>query len=493
MATLSPTASRVRLLALSIFILSAVACGGSDNGGNPDGGGNGSDGGDGGSTSSFASVTSTEPANLVTGVATNAKLLATFSEPMNASSLSATTFVVKQGTTAVGGTVALGTGGLTATFTPSAALAASTAYAATITTGATSAAGHALAADYAWSFTTGAGADTVPPTVVSSSPATSATGVATNAKIAITFSEAMDPASLSATTFTVVQGTTPVSGAVSYGALGAVATFTPTANLATGTAFTATITTGAKDLAGNALAAPYAISFTTAAVAAKGPAPVLLGKAGTFVVLAKTAVSTVPSSGITGDIGVSPAAASFITGFSLVADSTNVFATSPQVVGKVYAANYAVPTPSNLTTAVSNMEAAYNDAAGRSTPDFLELGTGNIGGKTLVPGLYKWTSTVTIPADVVLAGSANDVWIFQTSGDLMMSAAKNMTLSGGALAKNIFWQVAGTATFGANSHFEGVVLAKTDIKLLTGTTMNGRTLSQTQVVLQQATLTQPAP
>ena len=207
--------------------------------------------------------------------------------------------------------------------------------------------------------------------------------------------------------------------------------------------------------------------------------------------LAKTAISTVPTAGVTGDLGLSPAAASFITGFSLVADSTNVFATATQVVGKVYAADYAVPTPSNLTTAVSNMEAAYNDAAGRPTPDFLELGSGNIGGLTLVPGLYKWTSAVTVPADVTISGGANDVWIFQTTGDLSMSANQHVLLAGGAQAKNIFWQVAGQVTLGANSHFEGIVLSKTSITLQTGTTMNGRLLAQTQAALQAATLTKP--
>src|SRR5256885_3380249 len=106
------------------------------------------------------------------------------------------------------------------------------------------------------------------------------------------------------------------------------------------------------------------------------------------------------------------------------------------------------------------MQTAYTDAASRTTPDFLELGTGNIGGLTLVPGLYKWTSTVTIPANVTIAGGANDVWIFQTSGDLTMAAAKTVTLSGGASAKNIFWQIAGQATLGANSHFEGVILSQ---------------------------------
>jgi hypothetical protein len=229
-----------------------------------------------------------------------------------------------------------------------------------------------------------------------------------------------------------------------------------------------------------------------------GPAPVslgsagFLGSAGSYVVLAKTGISTVTGSSVTGEVGLSPAAATFITGFALVADSTNVFATSIQVVGKVYAANYAVPSPSNLTTAIGSMETAYTDAAGRTTPDFLELGSGTIGGLTLAPGLYKWTSTVTIPTDVTISGGATDVWIFQTSGDLSLAAAKKVTLSGGAQAKNIFWQVAGQATLGATSHFEGIILSKTAITLVTGATMTGRALAQTQVALQKATITQPA-
>jgi Ice-binding-like len=233
--------------------------------------------------------------------------------------------------------------------------------------------------------------------------------------------------------------------------------------------------------------------------AGAGPAAVALGSAGnpgaagSYVVLAKTGISSVPGSAVTGDMGLSPAAATFLTGFSLIADATNVFSTSTQVSGKVFAANYAVPSPINLTTAIGSMEGAYSDAASRTTPDFVELGTGNIGGQTLVPGLYKWTSAVTIPANLTIAGGANDVWIFQTSGDLTMAAAKTVTLSGGARAKNIFWQVAGQATLGANSHFEGVILSKTTITLQTGATMNGRALAQTQVALQQATITQPAP
>ena len=230
----------------------------------------------------------------------------------------------------------------------------------------------------------------------------------------------------------------------------------------------------------------------------KGPAPVSLGTAaglgasGSYALLAKTGISNVTGSMVTGDMGLSPAAASFITGFSLIADGTNVFSTSSSVVGKVYAANYAVPSPTNLTTAIGSMETAYTDAAGRTTPDFLELSTGNLGGLTLAPGLYKWTSSVTIPTNVTIAGAANDVWIFQTSGDLSIAAAKSVVLSGGAQAKNVFWQVAGHATLGATSHFEGIILSKTAITLQTGATMKGRALAQTQVALDNNAITQPA-
>jgi hypothetical protein len=137
------------------------------------------------------------------------------------------------------------------------------------------------------------------------------------------------------------------------------------------------------------------------------------------------------------------------------------------------------------------MVTAYNDAAGRTFPDFSELSAGNIGGKTLVPGLYKWTNSVTMPSDVTISGSAADVWIFQIAGNLTMSSAVHITLSGGALAKNIFWQVAGQVTLGTTSHFEGVILSMTGISLQTGASMNGRALAQTAVTLDANTVTKP--
>jgi len=226
--------------------------------------------------------------------------------------------------------------------------------------------------------------------------------------------------------------------------------------------------------------------------AGHGPAPVNLGAAGNYVILAKSAVSTVPASAITGDVGLSPAAASFITGFSLVADGTGVFSTSPQVTGQVFAADYAVPTPSNLTTAVANMQTAYTDAAGRAA-DYTELGTGNIGGLNLGPATYKWGTGVLIPTNVTLTGGPDDVWIFQVAQNITMGSGVRIILAGGALPKNIFWQSFGAVSLGTTAHFEGVLLSQTSITLATGASANGRLLAQTAVSLDQNTVTKPAP
>ena len=214
-----------------------------------------------------------------------------------------------------------------------------------------------------------------------------------------------------------------------------------------------------------------------------GPAPVVLGPAGNYVILAKSATSNVPTSAITGNIGLSPAAASFITGLALSLPAGGAFSTSAQVTGSIYASDYAVPTPSNLTTAIGAMQTAYVDAAGRPTPDHTELAAGNIGGLTLPAGLYKWSNTVTIPTDVTLQGGANDVWIFQIAGGVTQAAATKVLLTGGALAKNVFWQVFGVVDIGTTAHMEGEVLSLTSITLHTGASANGRLLAQTAVTL----------
>ncbi len=224
---------------------------------------------------------------------------------------------------------------------------------------------------------------------------------------------------------------------------------------------------------------------------AAGPAAVDLGSAGNFVILAKSGISTTGTTVVTGNIGVSPIAASGMTGFGLTMDSSNTFATSTRVVGKAYASDYAAPTPTTMTTAISDMETAYTNAAGRTLPTSTELGAGNIGGKTLTAGLYKWSTDVTIPTNVTLSGGANDVWIFQIAQKLTTSSGTKVVLSGGAQASNIFWQVAGQTTLGTTSTMNGNILDQTAIVMNTGAILNGRALAQTAVTLDANTVTLP--
>jgi hypothetical protein len=223
-------------------------------------------------------------------------------------------------------------------------------------------------------------------------------------------------------------------------------------------------------------------SLAVNALAYPPAAPVVLGLAGNFTALAKTGISTTGVTVITGDIGLSPAFATGFTGFGQTMDISGQWSTSPLLSGKLYAADYAPPTPADMGTAVLNMEAAYTDAAGRAA-DVTELLGGNLTGLSLVPGVYSWSGNVTIPTDLTLVGSATDVWIFQIAGTLDLSSATKVVLSGGALASNIFWQVAGNTSLGTNSIFNGTILDMTLIALNTGATLNGRALAQSAVTL----------
>lgn len=214
-----------------------------------------------------------------------------------------------------------------------------------------------------------------------------------------------------------------------------------------------------------------------------GPAVVDLGTAANFVILSKAGISTTGVTKITGNIGVSPIAASAITGFGLIMDRLGQFSTSALVTGKVYAADYKVPTPNMLTTAVGDMQTAYTNAAGRAPTFPNNLYSGNLGGRTLTPGVYKWTTGVTIPTDVTLSGGSNDVWIFQIAGTLGISSGHKVILSGGAQAKNIFWQVAGKTNLGSTSVFNGNILDQTAVTMQSGAVLNGRALAQTAVTL----------
>ena len=212
-------------------------------------------------------------------------------------------------------------------------------------------------------------------------------------------------------------------------------------------------------------------------------APINLRSAGNFTVLSQAGISTTGITKVVGNIGVSPIAATGMTGFTLKMDRSGNFSRSSRVSGKIYAADYKAPTSNQLTIAIGDMQTAYNDAAGRLNPMVTELGTGNIGGLTLTPGLYKWTTPVTIPKDVILSGGKNDVWVFQIAGTLDIAPNVKVILKGGAQEKNIFWQVAGNVSLDTKSVFSGNILGKTAIVLKTGATLNGKALAQTAVTL----------
>lgn len=324
------------------------------------------------------------------------------------------------------------------------------------------------------------------PTVVSTLPESDATGVERNATISFTFSEDMAPATINDNSFTLKQGNNTIAGTMVFA--GKTGVFTPTQSLEAGTIYAANISIVAENLAGTALAENVEWTFTTGGSTASIPL-VDLGGAGNYVILAKTAINNSPTSAITGDIAISPAATTYITGFDLVDDTG--FATSTQITGRVYAADMATPTPSNLTTAVDNMNTAYNDAAGRSFPDFVELHAGDLSGKTLAPGVYKWTNNVIVSTNMAIDGSDTDVWIFQIDGNLTLSAAVIVGLSGGAKAENIFWQVAGEVTVRTTAQMKGIILSKTGITLETGAVLNGRALAQTAVILDANVVNQP--
>lgn len=216
-----------------------------------------------------------------------------------------------------------------------------------------------------------------------------------------------------------------------------------------------------------------------------GPAPVELGTAGNFVILSKTGVTDVYASAVLGNVGTSP-----ITGAAMLLSCG-------EVTGKIFVVDAAGPPcavndATSLTAAIGDMGTAYLDAAGRVSPNFVDLGAGEIGGLTLAPGLYKWGTDLLITNDVTLTGGPNDVWIFQVAGVLNQGNAARITLAGGAQSKNIFWQVAGSVTLGTTAHFEGIVLGKTLIAVNTGASVNGRLLAQTAVTLQMNVITEPA-
>jgi len=437
--------------------------------------------------SSGPTVIATSPADNAKAAPLNHKVIATFSEAMDSTTIDTQSFSVKDaGGAALSGDVSVDAASHTAIFKPDSGFKASTEYTATLSTAIKSTAGSiALAENKVWQFTSGTATDTVAPSVDSTNPADAATDVLLNRAVTAQMSEVLDPATVNTATFTLSDGGSTVSGVVSYG--GTVVTFTPNSNLAKDTSYTATLTTGISDLAENKLLTAKTWIFKTGLTVAQGPAPVNLGTAADFAILSKTGITNIPTSKITGDIGAS----------GITAASMNTV-TCPEITGQIYGDDAGLTSTCYIksgkaATAVLDMGIAYNDAAGRTTPDHTELYAGDLSGRTLLPGLYKWSSDVLINKDVYLEGGANDVWIFQIARDVIQASNTHVFLTNGAKAKNVFWQVGGGTgvALDTGATFNGIVLAEKGITVNTGATVNGRLLSQTAVTLDQNTVKEP--
>jgi hypothetical protein len=323
--------------------------------------------------------------------------------------------------------------------------------------------------DYVWSFTTGV---TAGPDVTSTDPLDAANNVALNKIITATFNQAMNPATITAATFTLEEGGNPVAGTVSYA--GTTATFTPTANLLSNTTYTATITMGAQNASGAALTADYVWTFDTSV--SLGPLLVDLKSADQFGILAGVGVSNNAGFSEIHDmnVGISPGVRSSITGFP------------PAIIvnGAMFASDDIAPpgVAAMLTQAKQDLTDAYLSAEGATSPAPATV-AGDQGGLTLAPGIYKSTSTLLIQSgDLTLdaQGDANAVWIFQIASAFTTvgGAGGNVILTGGAQAKNVFWQVGSSATIGDFTSFKGNILALTSITMNSGAVAEGRMLAR---------------
>lgn len=464
-------------------------------------------GGSGNSTTDLTRprVTSTVPANLeATFAPANAKITATFNEAMDPATITAAgTFTLKEtvsGTNVAGGAVVYTVGSRTASFKPTASLTVGTNYTATITTAAKDLAGNALAgvaatpsvaSNHVWTFTSTV-PDVTAPTVTLTSPANLATAVVLNATVNATFSEAMDPATISATTFTLATSAVPavsVSAVVTYDPALKIATLTPSSNLVANTGYTATITTTVTDLAGNALAAgakPNPWTFTTGTALA--PGTVALGTAGTFGIMATSAITSTGNSIINGDVSLNPGTS--MTGFP------------PAIVNGAIHINDSVS-----VLARNDLLAAYNYAKGlppgTTIPAGADLGafipTGGVAG-VLPPGTYTSGSTMLVSTPLTLdaGGNANAVWVFQIGSSLTTNVGGgNVTLANGAQAKNVFWVPTSDATIGVGTTFNGTIVSGRDVTAQTGSVIDGRILAGAilagTIALQSATVNVPLP
>jgi hypothetical protein len=436
----------------------------------------------------FIGITTVSPKDLAKYQFISNNIVVTFTEAMDPATVNQNTFMVKgPNNVEIKGIITSDKTKKVWTFNPIDNLVSYTVYNVTVTTGAKGVSGNSLEKDFLWSFTTN-------PIFASGSPG-SPSGPSPPAPPVLT-TIILSPASANLAVGSIQQLTvasldqfgSPIAASITYNTSNSsVATVNASGAVTAVAIGNATIT-----------ATSGAISDTSVIIVAAAACPAVavnLGTAGDFAILSKTGIdAAIGTEQIVGDIGVSPIDHTAITGFALIGvPASDTFLTSALVTGKIYAANLFPPTPAKMTAAVSDMETAYTTAGGLAVC-VLDVGAGHIGGLTLVPGVYKWGSDVDIrvaDGDLTLTGSATDVWVFIITGKLDVASARQVNLIGGALAKNVYWVVADTTTLGSTSIFNGNILDKTNIALLTGATLNGRALAQTAVTLQANAVTTP--
>ncbi len=421
-----------------------------------------------------------EPFDTATGVAPTALIIATFSEPVNPATVSASSFVVAPvGSAPITGTFEFS--GRSITFVPSVPLAASTLYSVTVTNAVTDLAGNPLVgSDVAnpWTFTTGLELDVTPPFVIRTSPPAAANTVCINSTINATFNEQMIRSTV-VDNFTVIGPSGEVPGIVSYNATTRTATFHQAENFVADTEYTATVTSGATDRAGNPLDM------------AGGPVP----NPWTFRI------------GPTTTVCQSPVPLRSLTGFAIVAgDGLNNTASPTIINGDIATTCPGCAAPADLTLngtlydstdvanqAIADLQLAFDDARGRPVgPD-----TPLLNGQTLKPGVYTTTGPMALDPATVLTldalGDPSAVWVFQVGGDLSFGEDSEIVLANGAQTTNVFWVVDGTITTGNDAHIGGTLMAGTSFKLGNRTRVFGRVLTFGSAQIRRATINATTP
>jgi hypothetical protein len=432
-------------------------------------------------------VSFTAPANNELGVLINRKIVATFNEAMDPATIIAANVSVTGPSGIVSGAVTYAAGSNAMTFTPASSLATNSTYTVTIFTGVKDLAGNAMAADYAWSFITADAPDTTGPRVSSTNPADLAVNVPLDKIISATFSEAMDPLTIITANFMLLDGVTPVPGTVAYDVPGNIMTFTPLSPLAFSTTYTAQISTGATDLAGNSLvsgAVPNPWSFTTAAAPAV-PTAINLRSAASFAIAARSGLASTGVNVVNGDVALwlpSPTCTD-ATGIpaNCAVNPKPASATGLTVNGSIYYAGDVYDNGGTANSVTNDVNIAWTEGMNKADTQGA-VAADEMGGKTLFAGVYHNAAALGLATGATCTldaqGDANAVFIFKVGSSFTSSGTiaspSEIKLINGAQARNV-WLVTNVAvTIGPGTKWNGNILAGGPVTIYSGSTVNGR-------------------